>query len=287
MNRALIFSAIIEDSWWESWARRASLVVSLIALSLLLLFAFGVGVRPDEAQSDLVRVSLFGVELRELPISKVVFANAIEITALGLANPWGIFLGLFITIGLFSGMFVRSRIDLVLSKPIARWELYVARYVGGVVLVGVTTMLFCLGVWFLLWLKIGYTDLGLIWAGLVLVFLFAVLYSFAALLALVTEGTGAALVATIVLWGLTEFAYARDILRPLSPILGSIADVLYYLLPKTNDLEIVTARLIGAEQLLTEVSSEVASVGFAFGTSGLFALVMLALGIFIFSRRDY
>ncbi|MCX8104010.1 MAG: ABC transporter permease [Candidatus Bipolaricaulota bacterium] len=286
MNRALIFSAIIEDSWRESWARRASLVVSLIALALLLLFAFGVGVRPDEAQPDLIRVSLFGVELRELPISKDVFANVIEITALGLANPWGIFLGLFITIGLFSGVFARGRIDLVLSKPIARWELYLARYLGGVVLVGVTTMLFFIGTWVLLWLKVGTTDLGLIWAGVVIVFLFAVLYSFAAFLALVTEGTGAALVATIVLWGLAEFAYARAILRQLSPTLGDIADVIYYLLPKTNDLEMVTARLVGAEQFLTDIGGA-SSAGFAFWTSGLFAVVMLALGIYLFSRKDY
>ncbi|MFN4218184.1 MAG: ABC transporter permease [Candidatus Bipolaricaulia bacterium] len=285
MNRALIFSAIIEDSWRESWARRASLVVGLIVLALLLLFAFGVNVREVEDQPGLIRVSLFGAELGELP--KATFADAIELAALGLANPWGIFLGLFIAIGLFSGMFTRGRIDLVLAKPIARWELYLARYLGGVVLVFATTMLFCLGVWFLLWLKVGLTDLGLIWAGCIVVFLFAVLYSFSALIALVTEGTGVALVATVVLWGMAEFTYFRDALRQLSPLLGSIADALYYLLPKTNDLEMVTTRLVGAEQFLNEIPGGASSVGFAFWTSGLFAVVMLALGIYLFSRRDY
>lgn len=286
MNRALIFSAIIEDSWRESWARRASLVLGIIVLVLLLLFAFGVSVRPDEAQPDLIRISLFGVEVRGLPIPKAAFADAIEIGALGLANPWGIFLGLFIAIGLFSGMFTRGRIDLVLSKPLARWELYLARYVGGVVLVGATTILFCVGVWVLLWLKVGMTDLGLIWAGFIVVFLFAVLYSFAALIALVTEGTGVALVITIVLWGLAEFAYLRDLLRQLSPALGSVADVLYYLLPKMNDLEIVTTRLVGAEQFLADTAGA-SSAGFAFWSSGLFALAMLTLGVYIFSRKDY
>lgn len=286
MNRALIFSAIIEDSWREAWARRASLVVSIIVLALLLLFAFGVSVREVAAQPEQVTVSLFGVEVGALPIPKATFADAIEISALVLANPWGIFLGLFITIGLFSGIFARGRIDLVLSKPIARWELYLARYLGGVVLVFATMMLFCLGVWFLLWLKVGVADVGLIWAGLVIVFLFAVLYSFSALIALVTEGTGAALVATLVLWGVAESTYFRDALRQLSPLLGSIADVLYYLLPKMNDLEMVTTRLVGAEQFLNEVATA-SSVGFAFWTSGLFAVAMLAVGIYLFSRRDY
>jgi len=286
MNRALIFAAIIEDSWRESWARRASLVVSIIALVLLLLFAFGVSVRPEEAQSELIRVSLFGVELKVRAIFKATFADAIEIGALGLLNPWGIFLGLFIAIGLFSGMFTRGHIDLILSKPIARWELYLARYLGGIVLVGATTMLFCVGVWALLSLKVGMTDLGLIWAGFVVVFLFAVLYSFAALIALMAEGTGAALVATIVIWGLAEFAYVRDLLRQLSPVLGSVADVLYYLLPKTNDLEMVATKLVGAEQFLTDTAGA-PSVGLAFWSSGLFAIVMLALGIYLFSRKDY
>ncbi len=146
MNRALIFSAIIEDSWREAWARRASIVLALIVLALLALFAFGVGVREVAGQPELITVWLFGVGVRGLPIPKAAFADALEIGALGLLNPWGIFLGLFITIGLFSGMFVRGRIDLVLSKPIARWELYLARYVGGVLLVWATTMLFCVGV---------------------------------------------------------------------------------------------------------------------------------------------
>lgn len=147
-------------------------------------------------------------------------------------------------------------------------------------------MLFCVGVWALLSLKVGMTDLGLIWAGFIVVFLFAVLYSFAALIALMAEGTGAALVATIVIWGLAEFAYVRDLLRQLSPVLGSVADVLYYLLPKTNDLEMVATKLVGAEQFLTDTAGA-SSAGFAFWSSGLFAIVMLALGIYLFSRKDY
>lgn len=283
MNRALIFSAIIEDSWREAWARRASIVLGIIVLALLLLFAFGVSVRPVEAQPELITVRLFGVEVRELPIPKATFADAIELSALGLANPWGIFLGLFITIGLFSGTFTRGRIDLVLSKPIARWELYLARYLGGIVLVGATTMLFCVGVWGLLWLKVSIADPGLLWAGLVVVFLFAVLYSFSALIALVTEGAGIPLVATLVLWGMAvSMYYSRDALRQLSPLLGSIADALYYLLPKTNDLGAIATRLVAAEQIISDVS-----VGFAFWTSGLFAVAMLAVGIYLFSRRDY
>jgi len=281
--RALAFWAIIEESWRESWARRTSIALAIIVLVLLLLFAFGVGVREVEGQPQMITISLFGVKLEELVIPKGTFANVIEMGALGLLNPWGIFLGLFITIGLFSSMLAKGRIDLLLSKPIARWELYLARYSGGLLLVFATTMLFCLGVWGLLWLKTGIADLGLIWAGLVVVFLFAVFYSFAALMTLFTEGTGLALVATLVIWGLAEFTYFRDALRAFSPTLGSIADVIYYVLPKTNDLELITTRLIGAEEMLSEISS----LGFPIWTSALFGVAMLAIGLHLFSRKDY
>ncbi len=137
-----------------------------------------------------------------------------------------------------------------------------------------------------MWLKTGIADFGLIWAGFIVVFLFAVLYSFSALVALITEGTGVALVATVVLWGIAEFTGLRDLLRQFSPTLGNVADALYYLLPKTNDLEMITTRLVGAEQIMSDVAAT-PSVGFAFWTSGLFAVAMLALGIYLFSRRDY
>lgn len=286
--RALAFWAIIEDSWRESWARRTSIALTIIVLVLLLLFAFGVSVREVEGQPELIIPSLFGIDLGdELPMPKAAFANVIEVGALGLLNPWGIFLGLFITTGLFSGMLAKGRIDLLLSKPIARWELYLARYSGGLLLVFATTTLFCLGAWFLLWLKTGIIDLGLIWAGLVVVFLFAVFYSFAALMTLFTEGTGLALVTTLVIWGLAEFTYFRDFFRELSPTLGDIADVLYYILPKTNDLELLTTQLIGAEEMLREVGLESSSFGFPLWTSALFGVAMLAIGVYLFSRRDY
>lgn len=285
--RALAFWAIIEDGWRESWARRTSIALAVIVLILLLLFAFGVSVHEVEDQPEMVTVSLFGIELRGLVVPKTAFANGIEIGALSLLNPWGIFLALFITTGLFSGMLAKGRIDLLLSKPIARWELYLARYSGGLLLVFATTMLFGLGVWGLLWLKTGINDLGLIRAGIVVVFLFAVFYSFAALMTLLTEGIGLALVATLVVWGLAEFTYFRDALRAFSPTLGNIADVIYYILPKTNDLELMTTRLIGAEEILREVGLKASSVGFPLWTSALFGVTMLAIGIYRFSRRDY
>ncbi len=285
--RALAFWAIIEDSWRESWARRTSIALAIIVLILLLLFAFGVSVREVEDQADMITVSLFGIELQGAVVPKTDFAKVIEVGALSLLNPWGIFLGLFITTGLFSGMLAKGRIDLLLSKPIARWELYLARYSGGLLLVLATTMLFCLGLLFLLWLKTGIADFGLIWAGLVVVFLFGVFYSFAALMAILTDGTGLSLVATLVIWGLAEFTYFRDALRALSPTLGNIADVIYYILPKTSDLELITTQLIGAEEMLRDVGLKASSLGFPLWTSALFGVAMLALGISRFSRRDY
>ncbi len=291
---ALAFWAIIEESWRESWARRTSIALAFIVLGLLLFFAFGVGVREVEGQPGMVTISLFGVKLRVethtgeqiiiqhgFVIPKDDFVQALEVIAVGLLIPWGILFGLFITTGLFSSMLVRGRLYLLLSKPIARWELYLARYAGGVLLVFVTTLLFCVGLSLLIWLKTGIADAGLIAAGLVVVFIFAVWYSLATLLALLTEGTGVALVATLVVWGLAGLGAWRDGLRTLSPTLGSIADVLYYILPKVNDLEAIIMRLIGAG------GSQISNVWFPLGTSALFAGAMLALGVSIFSRRDY
>ncbi len=283
--RALAFWAIITDSWREAWARRISIALALIVLILLLLFGFGVSVREVEGQPEMVTISLFGAKL--IITARSISANAVEVGALSLLNPWGILLGLSIAIGLFSSMLERGRLYLLLSKPIARWELYLARYLGGVLLVCATTMLFCLGLWFLLWLKTGITELGLIGAGLVVVFLFAVFYSFAALMTLLTESTGLAFVATLVIWGLAELTFLRDALRALSPTLGTIADAIYYILPKTNELELVAIELIGAQGMVQGVELQSSGLWFPLWTSALFGGAMLALGVYLFSRKDY
>ncbi len=275
---ALAFWAIIEESWRESWARRTSLALAAIVFLLLLFFAFGISVRHVEGQPGMITLYIFGNRVPEIPIS--MFANIVEALAVSLLNPWGLFLGLFIATGLFSSMLARGRLYLLLARPIARWELYLARYLGGVLLVFVTTMLFCVGLWMLLLWKTGMTETGLIEAGLVVVFLFAVFYSFAALMALLSEGTGLALVATLIVWGLSHLAASRDLFRGLSPVFGKALDVLYDILPKTKDLEALMVKLIGLE-------STVSSWGFSMWSSALFAVVMLALGIYLFSRRDY
>jgi len=277
--------AIIEYTWLEAWAKKISIILSIVVLILLLLFGFGIGVVQLEG-SEFVQVSIFGAELPE-PMLKSDFVQATKIGALALLNPWGIFLALFITVGLFPSMLSKGRIDLFLSKPIARYQIYLSRYLGALLLVLVTTMFFVLGTWFIIWLKTGLADADLWIIGLLITFLFAIFYSLAALMSLLTESTGISLVITILAWFLAEGAYYRDSIRVFSKILGKIADVLYYMLPKMEDLSNFMVKTVGLERALEEAGIKEAGIGTALWSSALFALAMLALGIYLFSSRDY
>lgn len=277
--------AIIEYTWREAWAKKISIILSIIVLILLLIFGFGISVAQFEG-SEFVQVSIFGAKFPE-PVLKSDFAHAAEAGALALLNPWGIFLALFITVGLFSSMLSKGRIDLLLSKPITRYQIYLSRYLGALLLVLATTMLFVLGTWFILWLKTGLADAALWIIGLLIIFLFAIFYSLAALMSLLTGSTGISLVITILVWFLAEGAYYRDYIRAFSKILGNIADVLYYILPKMEDISNFMATTVGLGRVLEEAGIKEAGIETALWSSALFAFTMLAIGMYLFSRRDY
>jgi len=281
--------AIVTDTWRESWARKSSLVIALLVLGLLALYAFGLQLHPALDGSGRV-VTLFGAEVgTEADLTREGIASFSAFFALSLLTPWGLLLALLVTVGLFTATFRPQNLYWVLAKPISRVGLYLAQYAGALLLVGVTSMGFVLGMDALIWWKTGVWQGGFVLSGLLFVFEYAVLAAVALLVAVWSRSTGISLMGAILLYVLAStLQLVKTQFFPLLPELWRhLVNGLYVVLPKTPDLETLGLQQIGAD-LGPQFQVQLAfSPTVALASTALFALAALALGAWEFHRRDY
>jgi ABC-type transport system involved in multi-copper enzyme maturation permease subunit len=191
----------------------------------------------------------------------------------------GILLALFATGGLVASLQTRGEVDLLLSKPLARWQILLGR-LGGVWLIALGLLVYLIGaVWLVMSLKGGVWNprfllaIGVIWA------MFAVLYSVVTLVSVTTGSAAlslmtvlAVLFATLVLSFEQLDALVSGGVRPL--IVG-----LRHALPRfpTVGTQIVPQLVSGAS---------VQALG-AFASSIAIGAVLYALAFWRFARRDF
>jgi ABC-type transport system involved in multi-copper enzyme maturation permease subunit len=194
-----------------------------------------------------------------------------------------LFLGIFATAGIVPSMMEKGTIDLLLSKPLPRWQLLWGRAAGGAVAVGANLLLFSTAIWALYGIASGvwYTP----FIGLTFLFGFATfLILFTAIIALNVSTESWVLpmsLAYIHLVLLSNFLTNRDetIFRWVeAPFLQTLISGLYYALPQTNDVIVQ----IGPSVLTGSVLD-----WSPFVQGGLFALAMIGIATWRFQRKDF
>lgn len=292
---------VIGDSWRDALARKAAIIVALLVLVPLLLLLLGLQVEPGSTP-DTVRAKMFGTELGtfffyeergevsrhlrpvEIPRDRVV--QVVSVLVLGFVDSWGILLALFLTAGLLPRTLVKGYAELILSKPVPRWSVYLGRYAGGVSLFAGACLVVALAVEGILAGKTGLFTGRLILASLVVVVLFAALFAVAALAGVLAERSGIAILSSVLLWLFAGFLarvhehYPNLVQSPKVwvRILSGLAEALYRALPRTSDLSEIGWRVVVGEAL--------GSVE-PLGSTVLFTLGLLALSLWLFSRRDF
>ncbi len=163
---------------------------------------FGVGRYPYEQVFDAVGpllgyppgalTELSGMELRE-----TIIDGYQELIAGGLFGTVGILLCLAATSFFIPRMLEKGTADTVFSKPVSRLTLLLARYVAGILFVGILGGSLVVGTHLALLFGAGYSDAAFLWTVPALVYKFAVVYAFTVLIAVVSRSTVAALILTI------------------------------------------------------------------------------------------
>ena len=112
----------------------------------------------------------------------------------------GVFAAIMVTASIIPNTFDAGSIYLLLSKPIARPLLYLAKFIGGCSFVLINSVYLIVGLWFLVGIRLGVWHHQLIWCIPIFLFLFIIYYSVSGLLGLVWRNTVICIVVTVVFW---------------------------------------------------------------------------------------
>ena len=197
---------------------------------------------------------------------------------------FGVFIAIFVGVGLVYKEIERRTIYAVFSKPVGRGEFLVGKYLGLCLTLLVNVLVMAVGVSLaLLYVSHGWDPLiSTIWPAVLLIYIELMLLTAIALL--FSSFSSPALSALLTFFVFIIGHFSAD-LKGLATSMGSTSarwlfDVLYYLLPNLANYSFITPAAHGRAP----------SAGFVFA-SALYALVyivvILAAATLVFSRRNF
>jgi ABC-type transport system involved in multi-copper enzyme maturation permease subunit len=277
MSRLL---AVVDGTVRESMAKFTFLAFLVMSTLTLLIITFAVNL--DVVDGALAAARLFGKDIQlggnRIPVDTMV--TGIQTGMAGFLFGVGLFLSIFATANLVPVMLEKGYVDLLLSKPLSRPALFLGRYLGALAVVLINLFYLVGGVWVLLGWKTGVWKMGLPAAGLIIVLTYAVILGFMMLVGVLTRSSSITIMLSYFLFPLAGLLAVRDNVTVMltSKTAVAVIDGLYHVLPKIAGL----AEIMGKLAMGKPVDS-LAPIG----SSVLFGAACLALGAFVFSRRDY
>ncbi len=272
-----ITAALIRDTFREAFARK--IFWGLFGLSTLMILFFLFLMKIDIVEGATATLSLFGRQngphMQVDQLVKGVYG--------GIATflyTWGMALSVFASSGLIPSVLEPGRIELILSKPVSRAHILLGRFLGNELVVALNTTYLVLGVWIIFGLKTHIWGTQFLWAIATTVFIFAVLLSVVVLIGVIFESAALATMITVGLMIISPIlAQNTTMMRLLSSEGARTAwRVLYQILPKVYDIGRMTLDVVRSQpvQSFAPVYS-----------SALFGAGVLAIALYIFSRRDF
>jgi len=269
--------ALIRDTFREALARK--IFWGLFGLSALMILFFLFLLKIDIVEGGLAAVSLFGrTASRTADVDRLV--RGVYGCIATFLYSWGMFLAVFASAGLIQSVLEPGRIELMLSKPVSRTHILLGRYVGNVLVVSCNVIFLVLGIWTILGVKTGIWSPSFLIAIATTVFAFAVLLAVVVLIGVLFESTALSTMVTVALMIISPILAQTTVMLKLlsSEWSRQIWRTLYYSLPKVYDLGKMT---------LDAIQSREFNGYMPIWTSGVFGVVVLALALWAFSRRDF
>jgi ABC-type transport system involved in multi-copper enzyme maturation permease subunit len=276
-NRSLsVTAALVRDTFREAFARKIFWGFFGCSTALLLFFVFII--RVDVVEGAIATISLFGKTSRGEDVQRLVRQVHGAIAAFLFTA--GMFLAVFASGGLIPSVFEPGRIELLLSKPVERYQILIGRYIGNVLVIAANIVYLVFPVWLIFGIKTGVWTRGFLWSSGLTLFMFAVLLTVVVLVGVLWES---AVVATMVTFGLMIMSPILAQQRILERLLTSewsrnVVRVLYYALPKVFDLGRISRALVIGDPI---------GDWMPVWSSALFGLVVLSTGLYAFAKRNF
>jgi ABC-type transport system involved in multi-copper enzyme maturation permease subunit len=190
------------------------------------------------------------------------------------------FLAVFASTGLIASIFEPGRIELLLSKPIARHHILLGRYLGNLLVIAANVLYLVFAIWLIFGFKTRVWTYGFLWSSVLTIFVFSVLLTVVLLIGVLWES---AVLATMVTFAIMIISPILAQQRTLERLLTSqwsrdVVHVLYYVFPKVFDLGRISRALVLGDPI---------GDWMPVWSSALFGLVVLGTGLYAFARRNY
>jgi len=272
-----VSAALVRDTLREALARKVFWGLFGLSTALILFFLFIM--RIDVVEGARATVSLFGQSSGKVTeVNKLV--RQVHAGIASFLYSAAMFLAVFASAGLIPTIFEAGRIELLLSKPVARYHILVGRFLGNLLVVTLNICYLVAGVWLIFGWKTGVWNKSFLNAIATSTFMFAVLLSVIILVSVLSES---AALATMIAFGLMVVSPILAQHEIMVKLLSSewsrqVWKGLYHVLPKVFDvgrmnMDLVMGRSVGS---LAPVWSSAA-----------FAVVMLGAGVYSFSKRNF
>jgi len=267
----------------ELWSKKVILGLFIVSSLVLLMVTFALNLEVVEGSLEGFR--LFGQDAGPdsgeeggLPsLTEVVVA--VESVVAGATYWLGILLALFASASLFPNLQKVGRVELLLSKPISRSQVIVGHVLGVWVVIAVLTLYLMGGTWLIMSIKSGVWAPRFLLSILLVVAMFAVMYSVMMLMGVWTKSTALSL---IVAYGLIFASMVLAGADSIGPLLGAVGEPvfwsLYHVLPNFTEVTQIVVRL--AKE--TEIES-----WYPLWSSLLFGGVAYGIAGYWFVHRDF
>ena len=220
---------------------KATLVI-LLAISTLIIIGTLLSFSSEKTDAG-VALLMFGNPVTQ-PVPEEELTQAIQGVQVGLVG--GLFFGIiifgvFATAGIIPDVLEKGAVDLYLSKPIARWQLLLGRYLGAVVVVMLNITYFIGAIWLIFGIRVGVWNEQFLLSTFTLTFQFACLFSLVAFLGVLSRGAAIPILgAFLYLFVVGGLLHSRE--HGLYMISGNsvyhtILDGLFYIFPQITGVQ--------------------------------------------------
>ncbi len=269
---------IFTDTFQESFRNKMFLFFFVVAT--LVVGSIGLALNMDVVNGVMSGVTFLGNQVRVPQLSVQQWVQSFQAGIAMLIATIGMFLALLATSTLFPTMLQKGSIDLLLCRPIPRWRLITARFLGGAAIMAFNATYLFLGVWVVMGLKSGVWTRGFPLSTLLVFFGFAVLFSVVMAVSVIAESGPAGLLVAFTLFMFSPVLAAHEQITPAfsRELYRQIFRVLYWVVPKS-------AETIGAMRRL--IMERALDIDWVVGTSLAFSLTCYIVTMVYFTRKDY
>lgn len=270
------FWAIIGNTFREGIAKKTIITILVLCTLIIGFYAFTLNVA-----GDMMFIAGFA-EFDELP------DQAIRMLEAGVTTFFyqvAFFVGIFSVVSFYPSMQEKGTIDLLLSRPMSRFSIFTAKFIGCFLLVLLVLSYIILGTWLVFKLKTGIAHVEYLYTIPIFMVLFLAFMAFIAMIGTISRSaTLSAILAIFIpyIFSLAFYGLHRSPLLKGYHFWRGLIDGIYWALPKTWELPEWNIRLI----LNVDIPNQ-SDLFTAAWTTLAFAAVCYLVGYLVFWKRSY